>query len=324
MTRILALSLCVLAFASSPSSCPAADRILFDRLGPTQATLFISNADGSAEHPLTQPGSLDYNPSWSQKGDWILFTSERAGSADLFRVHPDGTGIERLTDDPAYDDQAAFSPDGSRIVFVSTRIGGRANLWILDVATHTAKPLTSGNGGDFRPSWSPDGAWIAFSSDRDSNFPPGGTRWERLHLADIYLIHPDGTGLKRISQHGGFCGSPKWMQDSKAVVTYCMSAEDTLTYRFGSEDGDNQLLKIDIVSGATVPVAAGPGVKLLPSILPSGEIAYLRRDKTVAGVFLFERQAGPKGTRSSHSLLVPGWRAGRLQPFCLQAHSRTG
>ena len=198
------------------NSCLAADRILFDRLGPTQATLFISNADGSAERPLTQPGSLDYNPSWSPKGDWIVFTSERGGSADLYRIHPDGTGIERLTDDPAYDDQAAFSPDGARIVFVSTRAGGRANLWILDAATHKATPLTSGNGGDFRPSWSPDGAWIAFSSDRDSDFPPAKGRWERLHLVDIYLIHPDGTGLKRISQHGGFCGSPKWTPDSKS------------------------------------------------------------------------------------------------------------
>jgi Tol biopolymer transport system component len=227
MNRILAICLCFVAFVSSPSSSLAVDRIVFDRLGPTEATLYISNADGTAERALTQPGSLDYNPSWSQKGDWIVFTSERAGSADLFRIHPDGTGLERLTDDPAYDDQAAFSPDGKRIVFVSTRAGGRANLWILDAASKKAMPLTEGNGGDFRPSWSPDGAWIAFSSDRDSDFRPGKGRWERLHLADIYLIHPDGTGLKRISQHGGFCGSPKWTADSKAIVTYCMSAQDT-------------------------------------------------------------------------------------------------
>jgi Tol biopolymer transport system component len=285
------------------SSCLAADRILFDRLGPTEATLFISNADGSAERPLTQPGSLDYNPSWSQKGDWIVFTSERAGSADLFRIHPDGTGLERLTEDPAYDDQAAFSPDGTRIVLVSTRAGGRANLWILDTASHKATPLTSGNGGDFRPSWSPDGAWIAFSSDRDSDFPPSKGRWERLHLVDIYLIHPDGTGLKRLSQHGGFCGSPKWMPDSKAVVTYCMSAQDTWTYRFGSQDGDNQILKINIESGQATPVSAGPGVKLLPTMLPSGEIAYLRRDKTAAGVFYASGTPGPKG----NDLRTPSW-----------------
>jgi Tol biopolymer transport system component len=223
MTRTSYLSLFVLVFGIALNSCPAADRIVFDRLGPNQATLFISNADGSTERPLTEPGSLDYNPSWSPKGDWIVFTSERGGSADLYRIHPDGTGLERLTDDPAYDDQAAFSPDGGRIVFVSTRANGRTNLWILDAATHKATPLTSGHGGDFRPSWSRDGSWIAFSSDRagDGDLPPAKGRWERLHLVDIYLIHPDGTGLKRISQHGGFCGSPKWTRDSKSVVTYC-------------------------------------------------------------------------------------------------------
>jgi Tol biopolymer transport system component len=303
MTRFLAICLCFVAFASSPSSSLAVDRIVFDRLGPTEATLYISNADGTAERALTQPGSLDYNPSWSQKGDWIVFTSERAGSADLFRIHPDGTGLERLTDDPAYDDQAAFSPDGKRIVFVSTRAGGRANLWILGAASHKATALTSGNGGDFRPSWSPDGAWIAFSSDRDSDFRPGKGRWERLHLADIYLIHSDGTGLKRISQHGGFCGGPKWTADSKAIVTYCMTAQDTLTYRFGSEDGDNQIMKINIESGETTAVGAGPGVKLLPTVLASGEVGYLRRDKTEAGVFYGSGRPGPKG----RDIRTPSW-----------------
>jgi len=308
MTRTRALFLCIVAFACSLNYCLAADKILpdkvlFDRLGPTQATLFISNADGSAERALTQPGSLDYNPSWSAKGDWIVFTSERAGSADLFRIHPDGTGIERLTDDPAFDDQAAFSPDSSKVVFVSTRAAGRANLWILDAASHKAKPLTSGNGGDFRPSWSPNGAWIAFSSDRDSDVPPAKGRWERLHLVDIYLIHPDGTGLKRISQHGGFCGSPKWTPDSKSVITYCMTAQDTWEHRFGEGDGDNQLLKIDIASGAIAPVAAGPGFKLLPTVLSSGQIAYLRRDGAEHGVCYSNGKSGPKG----RDLRTPSW-----------------
>jgi Tol biopolymer transport system component len=59
------------------------------------------------------------------------------------------------TDDPAYDDQATLSPDGNRIAFVTTRAEGRANLWILDLKTRQATPLTSGAGGDFRPAWSP-------------------------------------------------------------------------------------------------------------------------------------------------------------------------
>lgn len=172
MSRGSAVLLSALAFASTSFSCLAADSILMDRLGPRRATLFVSNADGTGERVLTQSTTLDYNPSWSPKGDWIVFTSERAGSADLYRIHPDGSGLERLTNDPAYDDQGAFSPDGKRIVFVSTRAAGRANLWILDMGTRKATPLTSGDGGDFRPSWSPDGKWVAFSSDRGSNFPP--------------------------------------------------------------------------------------------------------------------------------------------------------
>ena len=156
--------------------CRATDHILFTHFAPSEARLFISNADGSSERALTQSGTLDYNPTWSPSGDWIVFTSERAGSADLYRIHHDGTGLERLTDDPAYDDQGALSPDGKQVVFVSTRARGRANLWMLEVATHKARPLTSGDGGDCRPAWSPDGKWIAFSSDRGSDLPPAKGR----------------------------------------------------------------------------------------------------------------------------------------------------
>jgi Tol biopolymer transport system component len=278
------------------ASCFAADRVVLDRLGPTEARLYISNADGSGERALADAGTFDYNPSWSAKGDWILFTSERAGQADLYRVHADGSGLERLTDDPAYDDQGGFSPDGKQVVFVSTRGGGRANLWTLDIETRKARALTTGNGGDFRPSWSPDGKWIAFSSDRESDLRPAKGRWERLHLVDVYLTHPDGSGLKRISQHGGFCGSPKWTPDSKSVVTYCMSAEETWTFRSGDEDGETTIEKIDIANGEATPVAAGPGVKMLPSVLPSGEIAYFRGDKTARGVFYGKGTAGPGGS----------------------------
>lgn len=237
----------------------AAEHVVFSRLGPEQATLYVANADGSDEKAITQPDSLNYNPAWSPRGDWIAFTSERAGSADIFRMHPDGSGVERLSDSPAFDDQAAFSPDEKQIVFVSTRAARYANLWILDVATHAARPLTSGHGGDFRPAWSPDGNWIAFSSDRDSDLPPAKGRWERLQLVDIFIVHPDGSGLKRISQHGGFCGSPKWAADSKSVVAYCMTAQETWSNRVWDGTADDTLMKIDVSSGAMTPMAAGPG-----------------------------------------------------------------
>src|SRR6478672_13439538 len=157
--RKLAVTLLAAASISAASNTP--QKIVFARVFPNagQVGLFIAHADGSDEQSLVGGANIDYDPVWSPDGSSIVFTSDREGSADLFRVRPDGTGLERLTDSPAYDDQAAFSPDGRQLVFVTTRAGGTADLWTMDIATKKAKALTSGPGGDFRPSWSPDGRW---------------------------------------------------------------------------------------------------------------------------------------------------------------------
>ena len=289
--------------------CAQPNRIIFNRIGPYEASLFVSNADGSGEHPLLRSTSLDYNPAWSRDGQWIVFTSERNGSADLYRVKPDGSALERLTDDPAYDDQAAFSPDGKQIVFVTTRAGGTADLWLLDVRTRKAKALTSGPGGDFRPAWSPDGKWIAFSSDRGSTLPAAKGRWEHLQLVDIYQIHPDGSGLKRLTEHGNFCGSPKWSSDSRSVIAYCMSAEETFTYRMPKPpEGETRLVSIDVATGAIANLPTGPGIKVSPAILPSGEIAYVRKSRQTAGIFYGAGRPGPVGAVRSPSWSPDGSR----------------
>jgi len=274
-------------------------KIVFARPFPNagQIVLYTAAADGSDERPLLAVRDWDYDGTWSPDGASIVFTSERGGSADLYRVKPDGSALERLTDDPAYDDQAAFSPDGKQLVFVSTRNGGFAHLWTLDLQSRRAKALTSGTGaGDFRPSWSPDGKWIAFASDRTSNVPPGRGRWEYLQLADLFVMHPDGSGLKRVTQPGNFCGSPKWTADSGHVIAYCMSAEQTLTNRRASPEpaNDTRVVSFDIQTGASSDVPAGAGVKFNPSVVGQ-TIGYIRKDAAVAGVYYTDGRTGPKG-----------------------------
>jgi Tol biopolymer transport system component len=295
-TRVLFALLLTAAVAADGT---APERIFLARVfpAPGRIGLFIANADGSGERPLLQTQDVDYDAAWSADGDWIVFTSERAGSADLYRVRPDGRDLERLTDSPAYDDQAAFSPDGRRLVFVTTRADGTADLWTLDIASRRAQPLTSGAGGDFRPSWSPDGQWIAFSSDRGAGLPFARGRWEALHVVDLYIVHPDGTGLKRLTEPRGFCGSPKWSADSRRVVGYCMSAQDTINFRWGAttDDGTTRLLAFDIASGEASEVAAGPGVKTAPSFLAGGEVGFVRKDRSAAGIHYASGKPGPRG-----------------------------
>jgi TolB protein len=274
------------------------NRIVFTRVFPQpgQIGLFIAAADGSGERALLAAQDIDYEPVWSPDGSSIVFTSERNGSADLYRVKADGSGLEQLTDNPAYDDQAAFSPDGRQLVFVTTRADGTADLWTMDLQTRRTKALTSGSGGDFRPAWSPDGKWIAFASDRLSNLPFAHGRWEHLHLVDVYVVHPDGTGLKRITEHGNFCGSPKWFADSRRVLAYCMTAEQTLDNRrpVPEHPEDTRLVSIDIATGATEDLPTGPGVKFNPSVLPGGVLGFLRKDGNDQGIYYTNGTRGPK------------------------------
>ncbi|MGH9784209.1 MAG: TolB family protein [Terriglobia bacterium] len=311
-----------LAAQSLPSAKPsvaslrAAGRILFNRIGPYETAIYIANADGTDEKPLlSAPGGLDYNPAYLADAAWVVFTSERDGSADLYRVKADGTGfdstLERLTDHPAYDDQAAFSPDGRQIVFVSTREGGRANLWILDAATRAAKRLTSGEWGDYRPAWSPDGQWIAFSSDRETRFQFAEGRWEQLHLVDVYLIRPDGAGLRRLTTSGGACGSPRWSRDSKRLAAYCMPAQDSFDNRGMVPSGESLLAAIDVATGMVSEIPEEPqvpGVKVSSSFVGTGRVGYVRKEADAPGIFYTDGARGPRGIVRSASWSADGSR----------------
>jgi TolB protein len=291
-------------------------RILFSRAGPGEPgemAIFVANSDGTAVHALgASSGSLDYNPAWFPNGESIVFTSERDGSAELYRVNLNGSGLARLTNDPAYDDQPSVSPDGGQIVFVSTRGGGTADLWVLNTSTLTVRPLTSGPGGDFRPAWSPDGNWIAFSSDRASNMPMAHGRWEHLDVNDVYIVRPDGTGLRRFQNKEHSCGSPKWTVDSRQVIAYCAFAEDMLPFRAPAQradggavttltglksvpEGETRIVSIDIESGRFTDLAVGSGIKVAPGITPNGVFGYVKRNPGEQGIFYSDGKSGPRG-----------------------------
>ena len=124
----------------------------------------------------------------------------------------------------------------------------------------------------------------------------GKGRWEHLQLASVYRIRPDGSGLKRLTKSGDFCGSPKWSPDSTRVVSYCMSAEETLPYRVAApSEGETQIVSIDVGTGAATPLSAGPGVKIAPSLLPGSKIGYVRKDAGAQGLFYGDGKTGPKG-----------------------------
>jgi Tol biopolymer transport system component len=103
--------------------------------------------------------------------------------------------------------------------------------------------------------------------------------------------------LKRVGEPGGFCGSPKWTADSRRLIVYCMTSEQTLANRRPSPvpGNDTRLVSIEVATGAAADVAAGAGVKFNPAVIGPDQIAYIRKDTDQDGIYYTSGARGPKG-----------------------------
>jgi len=187
----------ILASARDPSWSPDGSRLALTAL--FDFAIDIVNADGSGRSRVTEPGSFlqsDSDPDWSPNGSQLAFGrffifQEGSGSA-VYSIRPDGSEERPLVG--GY--HPAWSPDGSHIAFVNETITYEEDedgnlqeihdydIRVLDVATGTVTPLTSGRERDVRPDWSPDGSRIAFSR------------------GELYTINLDGTGERSLTDPG--------------------------------------------------------------------------------------------------------------------------
>ena len=275
--------------------------IAYSGFAPLNDDVFIADADGRNARPFLPGPGEDFNASFSRDGKWILFTSDRRGSANIFRAHLDGSKLEQLTNDPSFDDQAALSPDGRTLAFVSTR-SGHAEVWMCDLATRKSRNVTNHAGGHFRPAWSPDGQWIAISSDRDSPQPRRPDGFETIQQTDIYVMHPDGSGFRRLTYTESYAGSPSWTPDGKHVIFYKASFADVIRISDPRRlRGTTQISEVDIASGAVKDLTEGSGEKWSPRVLADGRIGYFSGGPD-GGLQFIHRAPGARGEFGS-----PDW-----------------
>ncbi|MFQ6104676.1 MAG: DPP IV N-terminal domain-containing protein [Candidatus Glassbacteria bacterium] len=116
-----------------------------------------------------------YSPSWSPDAGSIAFVGLDGGASDLFVVNLETGELKRLTDDRYSDADPSWSPDGRLIAFSTDRgketnfttlTFGTTNIAVYDSQTEEIEILTSGEGKNLDPVFSPEGDEIAFISDR--------------------------------------------------------------------------------------------------------------------------------------------------------------
>ena len=309
---------------------PAADKLgvmYMNRIAPSGSQLWISNADGSNATRLMagQSDPFDYHPSWSADGKWIVFTSERRadGQSDVYRVRPDGTGLETLVSTDSFEDNGILSPDGSRLAFVSTAINYTTNIMVKDLSTGATMNVT---GSDetvgsfisphsfFRPSWSPDGKWLAFSSDANTDWTghSNGTGWEHTQTLSLYVVQPDGSGFRKVIGQAGYAlGSPQWSSDGKRLVYYNMTTEDTYGAHGASQQqsaATSQIHSVDVASGGdVVQHTSSSSLKVAAHYVGSnGTIGYLVKAGATSGIQYTATNCKQKYINST-SIRNPSW-----------------
>jgi Tol biopolymer transport system component len=116
----------------------------------------------------------EINPVWTRDGREILFVSNRGhihgtGGFWRMRAEPGAEAREIHYEETNWKARPDFSPDGSRMVYSSYLGRQWHNLWVLPANGGDAFPISYGNWDETNVRWSPDGARLAFISNKEWN-----------------------------------------------------------------------------------------------------------------------------------------------------------
>jgi Tol biopolymer transport system component/tRNA A-37 threonylcarbamoyl transferase component Bud32 len=179
--------------------------------------LWIHDLERGVASRLTFDPASDIAPVWSPDGSRIAFSSMRRTGATYDLYLQDTTGAGSATELLAGDQQliaADWSSDGRYLICSVYDAGTSWDVWVVSVdGSDGAIPVVATEFAESRPSFSPDGTWIAYQSNESD-------QWE------IYVREFPGPGGRwQVSTNGGT--DPHWSHDGREI--FYLDADEQLT-----------------------------------------------------------------------------------------------
>jgi len=218
--------------------------------------IFVIPVDGGEPKRITSDGGMVRGLAWTADGDEIIYSSNRSGLLRLWRIAREG-GEPRPVADAGGD--AAFpslSRQGRSLAYVTFRQDG--NIWrtvgpLSSVLKRPPERFIASTMSESRPSYSPDGSRIVFSSNRS------GT-------AQLWVADSNGQDAVPLTHTSG--ASPVWSPDGSRI------AYDALT------EGQAEIFTISLEGGRPHRVTLDASQDVLPSWSADGRSIYFASNRS--------------------------------------------
>ncbi len=233
-------------YDSQPAWSPDGKQIAFTRDTGETINIWVADIDGQNLQQLTNSESFAVEPTWSPDGETILFSSiDENRTVGIWTISIKTSLVTPVLTDSYQNITPKWSPDGTAIVLVSNRAWGKrviqatGGIWIYRLGADAPEILIPEETvWHAHPSWSPDGAKIAYSSIRTGD--------NQLFIASSEAGNPF-----RITFSDGDSYTPVWSPDGSRLA-YISNAGSQFTLwtipAFGGEPSEVKLTSLNYLN----------------------------------------------------------------------------